>query len=58
VLYNQAAHTEKEVKTNRPDAIITNKEEKTCILIDVAIPAKRNVVQKGAEKKLNTRVRV
>src|SRR5215475_11104953 len=32
--------------------IIKNKKEKTCTLIDVAIPADRNVVQKEAEKKL------
>ena len=37
---------------NRPDIIIKNKKEKTCTLIDVAIPADRNVVQKEAEKKL------
>jgi hypothetical protein len=29
-----------------------NNKEKTCTLIDVAIPADRNVVQKKAEKKL------
>ena len=33
---------------NRPDIIIKNKKEKTCTLIDVAIPADRNVVQKEA----------
>ena len=32
--------------------VIKNKKEKTCTLIDVAIPADRNVVQKEAEKKL------
>ena len=37
---------------NMPDIIIKNKKEKTCILIDVAIPADRNVMQKEAEKKL------
>jgi len=31
--------------------IIKNKKEKICTLIDVAIPADRNVVQKEAEKK-------
>jgi hypothetical protein len=35
---------------NRSDKIIKN--EKTCTLIDVAIPADGNVVQKEAEKKL------
>ena len=37
---------------NMPDIIIKNKKEKMCILIDVAIPADRNVMQKEAEKKL------
>ena len=31
---------------------IQNKKEKACTLIDVAIPADRNVVQKEAENKL------
>ena len=48
---NKAVHTDREVTANRPD-IIKNKKEKTCTLIDVAIPADRNVVQKEAEKKL------
>jgi len=51
-MWNQAVHTD-EVTANRPDIIIKNKKEKTCTLIDVAIPADRNVVQKEAEKKLN-----
>jgi len=32
--------------------IIINGNEKACILIDVAMPKDRNVVQKEAEKKL------
>ena len=52
MLWNQAVHTDREVTANRPDIIIKNKIEKTCTLIDVAIPADRNVVQKEAEKKL------
>ena len=53
VLWNQAVHTDREVTANRADIIIKNKKkEKTCALIDVAIPADRNVVQKEAEKKL------
>ena len=53
VLWNQAIHTDREVTANRPDTIIKNKKEKTCVLIDVAIHADRNFVQKEAEKKLN-----
>jgi hypothetical protein len=36
----------REVTANRPDIILKNNKEKTCTLIDVAIPADRNVVQK------------
>jgi hypothetical protein len=46
VLWNQAIQIEKEVRANTPDIIIKNKKEKTCTLIDVAIPADRNFVQK------------
>ena len=51
-LWNQAVHTDREVTANRPDIIIKNKKEKTCTLIDVAIPADGNVVQKEADLKL------
>jgi hypothetical protein len=37
---------------NRPDIIIKNKKDKTCLLIDVATPSDKNVIQKEAEKKL------
>ena len=50
VLWNQAVHTDREVTANRPHIIIKNKKEKTCTLIDVAIPADRNVVQNEAER--------
>jgi hypothetical protein len=52
VLWNQAVHTDREVTANRTAIMIKNKKEKTCALIDLAIPANRNVVQKEAEKKL------
>jgi len=50
VLGNQAVHTDREVTANRPDIIIKNKKDKICTLVDVAIPADRNVVQKEAER--------
>ena len=55
MLWNQAVHTDRKVTANRPDIIIKNKKEKTCTLIDVAIPADRNVVQKEAEKKFKNK---
>ena len=47
----ESSSTHREVTANRPDIIIKNKKEKTFTLIDVAIPADRNVVQKEAENK-------
>ena len=47
-----SVHTDREVTANKPDIIIKNKKEKTCILIDIAIPAQRTHMQKEAEKKL------
>ena len=43
---NQAVHTDGEVTANWPDIIIKNIKEKTCKLIDVEIPADRNVVKR------------
>jgi len=57
VLWNQAVHTDTEVTANEPN-IINTKRGKTSILIEVTIPADRNVMQKKAEKKLNARVYV
>jgi hypothetical protein len=37
---------------NRPDIIIKNKKDKTCLLIDVAIPSDKSAIQKEAETKL------
>jgi hypothetical protein len=53
VLWNQAVHSDTEVTANRPDIIIKHKKGKKFILIEVAMPADRNVMQKEAEKKLN-----
>jgi len=54
----ESSSTQREFTANRPDIIIKNKKEKTCKLIDVAIPADRYVAQNEAEKKLNARVYV
>jgi hypothetical protein len=39
----------REVTASRPDITINNKKEQTCILIDVAIPADKSVMQKEAD---------
>jgi hypothetical protein len=35
---------------NKPHIVIRDNEKETCMLIDVAIPGDRNVIQKEAEK--------
>jgi hypothetical protein len=45
-------HTHREVTTNRPDIIIKKRKDKMCILISMAIPLDRNIMQKEEEKKL------
>jgi hypothetical protein len=52
VLWNQGVQTDREVLANRPGIIIKNKKDKTGLLIDVAIPSDRNVIQKESENKL------
>jgi hypothetical protein len=52
IIWNQGIQTDREVLANRPDVIIKNKKDKTCLLIDVAIPSDKNLIQKEAEKKL------
>jgi hypothetical protein len=52
MLHNHGVHTNTAVTANSPDVITTGKNEKTCILISVAILADRNVRQKEAEKGL------
>jgi hypothetical protein len=52
VLWNQGVHRAREVTANRPDIIIKNKKERTCMLLDVAIPADRNVKRKKEQNEL------
>jgi hypothetical protein len=49
-MWNQGIQTE--VLANRPNTTIKNKKYKICLLIYVAIPPDRNVIQKESEKKL------
>jgi len=42
--------TDRIIPNNKPDIIIRDNTQGTCILIDVAIPGDRNVMKKEAEK--------
>jgi hypothetical protein len=50
VEWSQGVQADREVTTSKPDIIVKNKKEKTCILIDVAIPVDRNVTQRKQKK--------
>ena len=50
LLWDMQVHTDKTIKANNPDIIIKDKQEKTCMLIDRAIPSDRNTSVKVAEK--------
>ena len=40
----------KPLTNNKPDIIISDNKQRTCMLIDVAIPGDRNVIKNKAEK--------
>ena len=50
ILWDMEIHTDKTIKANKLDIIITDKQEKTCMLIDMAILFDRNTGAKVAEK--------
>ena len=50
ILWNQQVQTDRTVTNNKPDIIIRDNKQGTCMLIDVAIPADRNVIKTEAEK--------
>jgi hypothetical protein len=43
-------HTHRGVTTNKPDIVIRNNKEKTCILTDVAILADRTVTKRSRKE--------
>jgi len=49
ILWNEQIQTDRTISNNKPDIIIRDKENGTCMLIDVAISGDRNVVKKEAE---------
>jgi hypothetical protein len=49
--------TDRTIPNNKPDIVIRNYEKGTCMLVDVAIPGDKNVIQKEAEKILKYSIR-
>ncbi len=50
VIWDMPVHTDREIKANRPDIVIKYKDEKSCLLIDMSIPADKNTSVKVVEK--------
>ena len=42
--------TDLEIKANRPDIVVKDKQEKSCLLIDMSIPTEKNTSVKVTEK--------
>ena len=50
VLWNQQVRTDRTIPNNKPDIIIHDNKQGTCMSIDAAIPGDGNVLKKEAEK--------
>ena len=50
ILWNQQVQTDRTIPSNKPDVMIRDNENGTCMLIDVSIPGDGNVIKKEAEK--------
>jgi hypothetical protein len=46
LLWNQQVKTDRTIPNNKPDIIIPDNENGTCMLIDLAISGDRNVIKK------------
>ena len=50
ILWDFEVHTDRTIKSNRPDIIIKDYETKSCFLIDMTNPSERNTTVKELEK--------
>ena len=50
ILWDMQVHKDRTIKANKPDIIIKDKKEKSCMLIDMAVPSDRNTSVKVTEK--------
>ena len=50
ILCNFPIHTDRTIQANRPDIVIKDKRNDTCLLIDMSVPSDNNVAAKVFEK--------
>ena len=50
ILWDMPIQTDREITANRPDIVVKDKVNKTCLLIDMSVPTERNISIKTMEK--------
>ena len=50
ILWDMPIHTDRTIAANRPNIVLKNKKDKTCLLIDMTIPLNTNASAKTMEK--------
>ena len=50
IVWDMPIQTDKEIKANRPNIVVKDKKERTCLFIDMSIPTERNTSLKTMEK--------
>ena len=50
ILWDMPIHTDRTIAANRPDIVLKNKENKTCLVTDITIPLDTNTSVKTTEK--------
>ena len=51
ILWDMPIQTERNIAANRPDIVLKNKKDKTCLLIDMTTPLDTNTSGKTTEKR-------
>ena len=50
VLCDMPIQTDKEIKPKRPDKVVKDKKDRTCLLIDMSIPKERDTSLRTVER--------
>ena len=50
IVWDMPMHIDRTIAANRPDIVLKNKENKTCLVIDITIPLDTNTSVKTTEK--------
>ena len=50
LLWDFSIRTDNHIQANKPDIVVVDKEEKSCLIIDIACPLDRNIKEKEQEK--------